>query len=230
MYYRLNPRLRTSMLDFINIALRTLMCLAFIAFVVRPMLMSMVRREPNTLELEEMAQLAVNAAFKQQFAGFYAHKIPQLEAPKVAGAAQSGSDTEMDAVQTQAAAVEAVPLTQAQLQAQQENKAYLDELIKGHEEEMARRADLAAVEAERLAQIALAKAQEGMASEDDEEEDTSLEKMRQSMKKEKKKPTIPAELLAGNSYEDKLMVVRYVAEQEQNRVAHAIRSMIKIGS
>ena len=41
--------------------------------------------------------------------------------------------------------------------------------------------------------------------------------------------TIPAELLAGNSYEDKLMVVRYVAEQEQNRVANAIRSMIKTG-
>ena len=32
----------------------------------------------------------------------------------------------------------------------------------------------------------------------------------------------------GNSYEDKLMVVRYVTEQEQNRVANAIRSMIKI--
>ena len=54
--------------------------------------------------------------------------------------------------------------------------------------------------------------------------------MRQSMKKEKKKPAIPAELLAGNSYEDKLMVVRYVAEQEQNRVANAIRSMIKTGA
>ena len=48
------------------------------------------------------------------------------------------------------------------------------------------------------------------------------------MKKEKKKPVIPAELLAGNSYEDKLMVVRFVAEQEQNRVANTIRSMIQI--
>ena len=60
------------MLDFFNIALRTIMCLAFIAFVVRPMLMSMVRREPNTLELEEMAQLAVNSAFREQFLSFYA--------------------------------------------------------------------------------------------------------------------------------------------------------------
>ncbi len=213
------------MLDFINIALRTIMCLAFIAFVVRPMLMSMIRREPNTLELEEMAQLAVNAAFKEQFAGFYAYKTPQLEAPKDSAEAKPGAD----AAQTQVEEAEPVPLTEEELAALEANKAYLDELIRGHEEEMARRADLAAIEAERLAQIALDNEQAGLDAEDDEEEDTSLEKMRQSMKKEKKKPAIPAELLAGNSYEDKLMVVRFVAEQEQNRVANAIRSMIKIG-
>jgi hypothetical protein len=217
------------MLDFINIALRTIMCLAFIAFVVRPMLMSMVRREPNTLELEEMAQLAVNSAFKEQFAGFYAYKTPQLEAPKDSAAAKSGADAAADAAQTPAEVVEPVPLTEEELAALEANKAYLDELIRGHEEEMARRADLAAIEAERLAQMALDKEQAGLDAADDEEEDTSLEKMRQSMKKEKKKPAIPAELLAGNSYEDKLMVVRFVAEQEQNRVANAIRSMIKIG-
>jgi hypothetical protein len=215
------------MLDFINIALRTLMCLAFIAFVVRPMLMSMVRREPNTLELEEMAQLAVNAAFKQQFAGFYAYKTPQLEAPKDKGVTQSGAQAATDAAQAQAMA-EPVPLTEEELQALEANKAYLDELIKGHEAEMARRSDIAAIEAERLAQLALNEQLEGDPA-DEVEEDSSLEKMRQSMKKEKKKPTIPAELLAGNSYEDQLMVVRYVAEQEQNRVANAIRSMIKIG-
>jgi hypothetical protein len=216
------------MLDFINIALRTLMCLAFIAFVVRPMLMSMVRREPNTLELEEMAQLAVNAAFKQEFAAYYAHKVPQLEAPKDSAAAKSGADTAAVEASTDAAAAEPLPLTEEQLQALEANKAYLDELIKGHEEELARRAELAAIEAERQAQLALSQQQDEVQVEDA-EEDTSLEKMRQSMKKEKKKPTIPAELLAGNSYEDQLMVVRYVAEQEQTRVANAIRSMIKIG-
>jgi len=214
------------MLDFINIALRTLMCLAFIAFVVRPMLMSMVRREPNTLELEEMAQLAVNAAFKQQFAGFYAYKTPQLEASKVSGAANAGADAATDAAHAQAA-VEPLPLTPEELQALEANKAYMDELIKGHEEELARRADLSAIETERLAQLALNDHHDDD-FEGEVEEDSSLEKMRQSMKKEKKKPTIPAELLAGNSYEDQLMVVRYVAEQEQNRVANAIRSMIKI--
>ncbi len=214
------------MLDFINIALRTLMCLAFIAFVVRPMLMSMIRREPNTLELEEMAQLAVNSAFKEQFTGFYAKRItPALEAPKADSAAAPATDEHIATPEP-----EPVPLTEEEMQALEANKAYLDELVKGHEAEMARRADIAAVETERLAQIALAKEQAGLAGDaDEDEQDSSLEKMRQSMKKEKKKPTIPAELLAGNSYEDKLMVVRFVAEQEQNRVANAIRSMIKIG-
>jgi hypothetical protein len=209
------------MLDFINIALRTIMCLAFIAFVVRPMLMSMVRREPNTLELEEMAQLAVNSAFREQFASFYAPRpLPQLEAPKTAA-----QDASVQA-DTPAPAPKPVVLTEQELQTIEAEKQHQAELLKGHEEEMARRADVATLEAERLAK--LAQEQVDADAEDPEEEDSSLEKMRQSMKKEKKKPVIPAELLAGNSYEDKLMVVRYVTEQEQNRVANAIRSMIKI--
>ena len=211
------------MLDFINIALRTIMCLAFIAFVVRPMLMSMVRREPNTLELEEMAQLAVNSAFREQFASFYAPRpLPQLEAPKTAA-----QDASVQA-DTPAPAPKPVVLTEEELQTIEAEKQHQAELLKGHEEEMARRADVATLEAERLAK--LAQEQVDADAEDPEEEDSSLEKMRQSMKKEKKKPVIPAELLAGNSYEDKLMVVRYVTEQEQNRVANAIRSMIKIAS
>jgi len=209
------------MLDFINIALRTIMCLAFIAFVVRPMLMSMVRREPNTLELEEMAQLAVNSAFREQFASFYAPRpLPQLEAPKTAA-----QDASVQA-DTPAPAPKPVVLTEEELQTIETEKRHQAELLKGHEEEMARRADVAKLEAERLAK--LAQDQVVADAQDPEEEDSSLEKMRQSMKKEKKKPVIPAELLAGNSYEDKLMVVRYVTEQEQNRVANAIRSMIKI--
>ena len=212
------------MLDFINIALRTIMCLAFIAFVVRPMLMSMVRREPNTLELEEMAQLAVNSAFREQFSSFYAPKPkPQLEAPK-----SSTQDASSDTASVAMPAPEPVVLTEEELQIFETEKLHQAELLKGHEEEMARRAQAAALEAERLAKLAQEQA-DSEGEEDDEDGDNSLEKMRQSMKKEKKKPSIPAELLAGNSYEDKLMVVRYVTEQEQNRVANAIRSMIKIG-
>jgi hypothetical protein len=118
-------------------------------------------------------------------------------------------------------------LTEEELQALEEDRAHQAWLIKGHEEEMARRAQEAALEAERQARLEEEKARALEAGEVEDEEEPSLEKMRQSMKKEKKKPVIPAELLEGNSYEEKLMVVRYVAEQEKNRVAHAIRAMIK---
>jgi len=211
------------MLDFLNIALRTVMCLAFIALVVRPLLMSMVRKDPNTLELEEMAQLAVSSAFKQQFATFYAAKPkPALEAP-----ATPVSEVEEVVADTVITDAPAAVLTEEELQALEEDRAHQAWLIKGHEEEMARRAQEAALEAERQARLEEEKARALEAGEDDEDDEQSLEKMRQNMKKEKKKPVIPAELLEGNSYEEKLMVVRYVAEQEKNRVAHAIRAMIK---
>ena len=204
------------MLDFTNVALRTLMCLAFLVWVVRPMLMSMVRREPNYLELEEMAQLAVNSAYRQQFASFYlprpTEKSPTLMAEEV-----------HDEVQAPVVLLLTVEEQEALLLHEQAMALR----YKGHEEELARRALVAEQEADRLAleAKALADLEAGL---DDDDGDDELKKMRENMKKEKKKPSIPAELLAGNSYEDKLMVVRFVAEQEQNRVANTIRSMIQI--
>jgi hypothetical protein len=205
----------TPMLDFTNVALRTLMCLAFLFWVVRPMLMSMVRREPNYMELEEMAQLAVNSAYRQQFASFYLPRIPEKSSLPM-----------VEEVQAE------VPSPVAVLTVEEQEALLLQEQAmalryKGHEEELARRALVAQQEADRLALEAkvLADLEAGVEDDDGDEE---LKKMRESMKKEKKKPTIPAELLAGNSYEDKLMVVRFVAEQEQNRVANTIRSMIQI--
>ena len=55
------------MLDMVNVGLRTLMCLGFILFVVRPMLMGMFSRETDRLGIEQAAELAVMAAFKNQF-------------------------------------------------------------------------------------------------------------------------------------------------------------------
>ena len=208
------------MIDFANIAFRTVMSLAFLAFVVRPLLMSMVRKEPNTLELEEMAQLAVNSAFKSQFNSYYASRPQKLPAPeKLVIDVQATPVGEVDQAHTPL-----VPLTEEELAALAQFDADEAERVRGHEEEMARRATLAAEEAARKAD----EAAQRLALEAAGEEDEGLNKMRENMKKEKKKPTIPAELLAGNSYEDKLMIVRLVTEQEQNRVANAIRSMIQI--
>lgn len=203
------------MLDFTNVALRTLMCLAFLFWVVRPMLMSMVRREPNYMELEEMAQLAVNSAYRQQFASFY---LPRIS--------EKSSLPMVEEVRAEAPAPAAV-LTFEEQEALLLQEQAMALRYKGHEEELARRALVAQEEADRLALEAKVLA-DLEAGEEDDEGDDELKKMRESMKKEKKKPTIPAELLAGNSYEDKLMVVRFVAEQEQNRVANTIRSMIQI--
>jgi hypothetical protein len=205
----------TPMLDFTNVALRTLMCLAFLFWVVRPMLMSMVRREPNYMELEEMAQLAVNSAYRQQFASFYLPRIPEKSSLPM-----------VEEVRAEAPAPAAV-LTVEEQEALMLQEQAMALRYKGHEEELARRALLAQQEADRLALEAKVLADLEAGVEDDEGDD-ELKKMRENMKKEKKKPSIPAELLAGNSYEDKLMVVRFVAEQEQNRVANTIRSMIQI--
>ena len=203
------------MLDFTNVALRTLMCLAFLVWVVRPLLMSMVRREPNYMELEEMAQLAVNSAYRQQFASFY---LPRPTEKSPTPIAQEVQD------EAPAPAVVLTPAQQEEIYLHQQAMALR---YKGHEEELARRALVAQQEADRLALEAKALADLEAGVEEDEGDD-ELKKMRENMKKEKKKPVIPAELLAGNSYEDKLMVVRFVAEQEQNRVANTIRSMIQI--
>jgi hypothetical protein len=212
------------MIDFVNIAFRTLMCLAFLAFVVRPLLMSMVRKDPNTLELEEMAQLAVNSAFKEQFNSYYASRPQKLPAPEKVVDVQA---TPVDPVAETHTPL--VPLTDEELAALAQFDADEAERVRGHEEELARRAVLAAEEAARKAdEEAQRLALEAAGAEGDDEEDESLKKMRENMKKEKKKPTIPAELLAGNSYEDKLMIVRLVTEQEQFRVANAIRSMIQM--
>jgi hypothetical protein len=203
------------MLDFTNVALRTLMCLAFLVWVVRPMLMSMVRREPNYMELEEMAQLAVNSAYRQQFASFY---LPRPVEKTLTPIVEEVHD------EAQAPLVLLTVEEQEALFLQEQAMALR---YKGHEEELVRRALVAQQEADRLALEAKALADLEAGVEDD-DGDEELKKMRENMKKEKKKPSIPAELLAGNSYEDKLMVVRFVAEQEQNRVANTIRSMIQI--
>ena len=54
--------------------------------------------------------------------------------------------------------------------------------------------------------------------------------MKQRMKDQKKKskPSIPTELLSNaNSFDDKLMIARFVVEQQKDRVASVIKSMIQ---
>ena len=169
------------MLDFTNVALRTLMCLAFLIWVVRPMLMSMVRREPNYMELEEMAQLAVNSAYRQQFASFYIPRLPEKAPTLVVEEVFEETLTPV------------MLLTPAEQEERAQQEQAMANRYKGHEAELARRALVAQEEADRLAREAQALADlEAGLEEDDDDGDDELKKMRESMKKEKKKPAIPA--------------------------------------
>ena len=52
------------MVDLLNVLLRAVMCIAFIMWVVRPMLMTFSRREFDHAEIEEAAQMAITSAFQ----------------------------------------------------------------------------------------------------------------------------------------------------------------------
>jgi hypothetical protein len=191
--------------DLVNVALRTLMCLAFLIWVVRPMLFALSRREPNQLEIEEVVDSAVHSAFRSLGVknpppslprlGHVASPEPTLE-PELAPEPELTSEPEL--TEPDIPADGAMPVGDLQ-------EPPIDP-------------------------------PEGVAAEASEAEETNpedaLREMRERIKQEQKKaakPTIPAELLQdANSYEDKLMVVRMMVDQEHARVASVLKRMIKI--
>jgi hypothetical protein len=190
------------MLDLVNVALRTLMCLAFLLWVVRPMLFALSRREPNQVEIEEIVDSAVHSAFKSLGVKNPPPKmLPLPAAPVLSPDPESvpAPERSEDASDVQALAPEeATALDTSVADAAQESA----ETTQAPPED----------------------------TEPDPEE--ALRQMRERIKQEQKKaakPTIPTELLQdANSYEDKLMVVRMLVDQEQSRVASVLKRMIKI--
>ena len=223
------------MVDLINVLLRAVMCMAFIMWVVRPMLMTFSRRELDHAEIEEAAQMAITSAFQAynnnntnyydnpQLAVFMAQN-PDLHIP---------SDEEM--AQRQKAALEQAQADEAAAQLAAANpvaevvaadslpdvasaSAEADPMSVTGAQQVS--ADGVSAEGTAVAEV----------SEEDAQEET-LEQMRERVKLENKpkKPTIPPELLQNaNSYEDQLMVVRMIVDQEQSRVASVIRNMIQV--
>ncbi|NBS09201.1 MAG: hypothetical protein EBT49_07195 [Betaproteobacteria bacterium] len=225
------------MVDFVNVLLRALMCVAFIMWVVRPMLMTLSRRELDQAEIEEAAQMAIASAFQAygnnnatnyyddpQLAVFMAQNpglpiptdaemaqrqqaaLEQAQADEVA--AQHAADNPPDAATTaDAPASGANPDTTADAAASENTQTTP---VDGTE----------LVTTDGTAEVSAA---------DDGEE--TMEQMRDRIKLEnkQKRPTIPPELLQNaNSYEDQLMVVRMIVDQEQSRVASVIRNMIQV--
>ena len=223
------------MVDLINVLLRAVMCIAFIMWVVRPMLMTFSRRELDHAEIEEAAQMAITSAFQAysnnntnyydnpQLAVYMAQN-PGLPIPTEAEMAQRQKDALEKAQADEAAALLAAanpPPPEAATEASSSPvaDAASDQPTTGVA------ADGTPV-AEATDGALLAQAD----GEGDDAEET-LEQMRDRIKLEQKqkKPTIPPELLQNaNSYEDQLMVVRMIVDQEQSRVASVIRNMIQV--
>ena len=223
------------MVDLINVLLRAVMCIAFIMWVVRPMLMTFSRRELDHAEIEEAAQMAITSAFQAysnnstnyyddpQLAVYMAQN-PGLPIPTEAEMAQRQKDALEKAQADEAAALLAAanpppPEATTEPSSSPVADAASDQTTTGVA------ADGTPV-AEATDGALLAQAD----GEGDDAEET-LEQMRDRIKLEQKqkKPTIPPELLQNaNSYEDQLMVVRMIVDQEQSRVASVISNMIQV--
>ena len=223
------------MVDLINVLLRGVMCIAFIMWVVRPMLMTFSRRELDHAEIEEAAQIAITSAFQAysnnntnyyddpQLAVFMAQN-PDLPIPTEAEMAQRKKDA-LEKAQADEAAALLAAANPPPPEAAPEPSSSPDADAASDQPTTGGAADGTPV-AEATDGALLAQAD----GEGDDAEET-LEQMRDRIKLEQKqkKPTIPPELLQNaNSYEDQLMVVRMIVDQEQSRVASVIRNMIQV--
>ncbi len=192
--------------DLVNVALRTLMCLAFLIWVVRPMLFALSRREPNQLEIEEVVDSAVHSAFRS-----LGVKNPPPSLPTIGHVAAPEPALEPELTP------EPEPTSQ---DSPAEGDVPAGDVL-----------EAAGVQPEAADSEPVQAAAEASEAAEANPED-ALREMRERIKQEQKKaakPTIPAELLQdANSYEDKLMVVRMMVDQEHARVASVLKRMIKI--
>ncbi|MFN0005688.1 MAG: hypothetical protein ACKVPZ_11935 [Burkholderiaceae bacterium] len=211
------------MIDWINAVLRTVMCLGFLLLVVRPMLLAFSRKEVDRLAIEDAAQSSVNSAFNAwrihngrhyydnpEYAEMMASN-PNLELPDLSKPAPKPVPEPEVVIEPPVAETPAEPPV----------------------EEVAVEQALAEVA---QAQPEAAPAQDVVVSpeenEEDEEEDP-VKAMKARLAAEKKKakpPSIPPELMNNaNSFDDKLMLVQMIVQQEQGRVAGVLKKMIQGG-
>ena len=221
------------MVDLINVLLRAVMCIAFIMWVVRPMLMTFSRRELDQAEIEETAQMAITSAFQ----AYSNNNTNYYDDPQLAVFMAQNPDlhipTDEEMAQGQKAALEQAQADEAAAQLAAANPVAELVATEGPAAGINASADVATdvqlASPDGLSSDATAVAVLEASPEEDEAE--TMEQMRERVKLEnkQKRPTIPPELLQNaNSYEDQLMVVRMIVDQEQSRVASVIRNMIQV--
>ena len=212
------------MIDWINAVLRTVMCLGFLLLVVRPMLLAFSRKEVDRLAIEDAAQSSVNSAFNawRIHNGRHYYDNPEYAEMMASNPNLELPDLTKPAPKTQA--VEEVPTVEVPVEAPVETP------VEPPVEEVAVEQALAEV-----AQVALeaAPAQDEVISPEENEEDDPVKAMKARLAAEKKKskpPSIPPELMNNaNSFDDKLMLVQMIVQQEQGRVAGVLKKMIQGG-
>ena len=224
--------------EWLNVILRTVMCGLFIFWVVRPMLISMAAKDLNMNEIDEMANTVTQAAFN---AWEKDNVIDALSDPQLALYMAEHPELQLPG---KVSLEEAQTLEQALMDANQAADQQLALANESQPEEEPAQEALVVADAPLVEEAqpqdqtdaqALATSEQGVESAQAEappevDMSDSLEEMKKRMKSEQKKakPKIPTELLTNaNSYEDKLVVVQMITEQDQNRVAMAIRNMIR---
>ena len=214
------------MIDWINALLRAVMCLGFLILVVKPMLMVFTRREFNHIELEDAAQSSVNSAFKAWRVNHGAH---YYDNPEYAEMMASNPNLELPDLSKPPELLPApeIPAVVAQ-EANSVEVATNENLAESLTEAESPKA-LAEVDATQNE----AKVNELDSAQEDQSEEGSMEAMKSKLaaeKKKKKAQSVPPELLDNaNTYDDKLMVVRMITEQDQGRVAAVLKKMIQGG-
>jgi len=219
------------MIDWVNAVLRTVMCMGFLLLVVRPMLLAFSRKEVNRLEIEDAAESSVHSAFD---AWRIHHGRHYYDNPEYAEMMASNPNLELPDLSKPAPEPEVAPAPE-EVPVAEEN-VVVPEPIQAQEDtanqaqEVAEPSVEGAPKEEDPTQTAQAEATQEDKPEEEEEEN-SMEAMKAKMAAEKKKakpPSIPPELMNNaNSFDDKLMLVQMIVQQEQGRVAGVLKKMIQ---
>jgi len=214
------------MIDWVNAILRAVMCFAFLMLIVRPMLVALSRKEVNQLEIEDAAQSSVNSAFA---AWRNNHGLHYYDNPEYAEMMASNPNLELPDLSKPP--VPALPAPEVAPQEEASGAEVAQQSEAAHD--LAAADQAASTEAktpEEASSTEVASLDESSVAEEDEEESSGMDSIKAQMaaeKKKKKQQAIPQELLNANSYEDKLMLVRMIVQQEQGRVSGVLKKMIQ---
>lgn len=190
------------------------------------MLMVFTRREFNHVELEDAAQSSVNSAFQ---AWRINHGTHYYDNPEYAEMMASNPNLKLPDLSKPQESLPPPEVTTAIA----EDSIPLEVVDKSNEEKLEDKVADQSVSQEVVLKDETKNDESDASVEEVTEEEDSMDAMKAKLaaeKKKKKAQTVPPELLNNaNTYEDKLMVVRLITEQDHGRVAAVLKKMIQGG-